>query len=198
MSTHHDLARAQLDPIARAAPPRLVCDRSCCERPSHPLLDRARIRELAALRLGEAVADPNIQALVDRVANELQLPFAAVSIVLDATPYFIVSHGLERWRGVARGSPLEWPLCRQAIDSKVAVAIEDASTHPAVCDNPLVRIDGIRSYLGIPLITSKRHAIGTLCVFGRQPRRFLVLEIARLHELARRVTSELETRRIQR
>lgn len=154
-----------------------------------------RLSELAALRLGEKIDDPVIQAIVDRAADDLHLPLAAISIVLDSAQYFIASHGMSGWLGIARGSPVEWAFCRHAVASREPFVVEDAGNHPVVRDNPLVQIDGIRCYLGMPLITSKDQAIGTLCVLGVQTRSFSPTDLDTLRELAARVMSELEMRR---
>lgn len=156
-----------------------------------------RLAEIAALRLGDDVADPVIQALVDRAADELGLPMAAVSIVLDTAQYFIASHGLEGWIGVVQGTPGEWAFCRSAITTRQPFVVEDSGTHTVVRDNPLTTIDGVRSYLGIPLITSKNRAIGTLCVLGVETRQFSQADLTKLAELADRVLTELEARRQQ-
>ncbi|KIG13015.1 GGDEF domain protein [Enhygromyxa salina] len=157
---------------------------------------RARLEELAALRLGDALDDPIVQSLVDRAADQLQLPVAAVSILLDSAQYFIASRGLEGWIGAAQGTPGEWAFCRHTVDARAPFLVEDAGSHPVVRDNPLVRIDGIRCYLGIPLITSNDHAIGTLCVLGDKTRAFSASEVETLRELAGRVMTNLETRRV--
>jgi GAF domain-containing protein len=154
-----------------------------------------RLREIAALRLGDGVDDPIIQALVDRAADELELPLAAISIVMDAAQYFIASHGLSGWIGVVQGTPVEWAFCRHTIAAREPFMVEDAGTHPVVRDNPLVQIDGIRSYLGVPLITSKDEAIGTLCVLGVETRKFSQADVETLRQLAAGVLTELEARR---
>lgn len=165
------------------------------ELPPLPPHELERLHEIAALRLGDEVSDPIIQALVDRAADELGLPLAAISIVLDSAQYFIASHGLSGWISVVGGSPVEWAFCRHAVATQAPFMVEDAGTHPIVRDNPLVRIDGIRSYLGMPLITSKAQTIGTLCVLGVETRKFSETDVNTLRELAIGVMTELEARR---
>ena len=154
-----------------------------------------RLEEIAALQLGDDVDDPAIQALVNRAADELKLPLAAVTVVLNSAQYFISSKGLTGWVGLARGTPVEWAFCRHAVESREPFMVEDAGTHPVVRDNPLVEIEGVRSYLGMPLITTNDQPIGTLCVFGSDTRRFSKTDIDTLRELASSVMTVLETRR---
>ena len=155
----------------------------------------ARLRDIADLNLGDEVQDPAIQALVDRAADELALPLAAISIVLDSAQYFIASHGLSGWISVSQGTAAEWAFCRNAVTTRQPFVVEDAGDHPVVRDNPLVQIDGIRCYLGIPLITSKNQPIGTLCVLGTETRKFSEADLDLLESLADQVMAELERRR---
>lgn len=156
----------------------------------------ARLREIAELGLAAEIEDERLQAIVDQAAAELDLPIAAISILLDSAQYFIASHGLEGgWIGNAGGTPHEWSFCRNAVDRREPFIVENAAEHPLVRDNPLVRVDGIRSYLGVPLITSKDEAIGALCVIGKQARRFSFDEIGRLRAFARELLPVLEARR---
>ena len=155
----------------------------------------ARLREVAALDLGSAFDDERLQELVDRAADDLDLPVAAVSVVLDSAQYFIASHGLEGWLERVSGTPGEWAFCRHAVDSREPFVVNDAGNHALVHQNPLVRIDGIRSYLGVPLITRGDQAIGTLCVLGLKTRQFSSDDIERMRELAGEVLELLEARR---
>jgi GAF domain-containing protein len=155
----------------------------------------ARLREIAELGLAGEVDEPAIQTLVDRAAQELDLPLAAVSIVLDSAQYFIAQHGIGGWIGAAEGTPSEWAFCRHAVERRKPFIVEDSSRDELVRDNPLVKYDGIRCYLGVPLITSKDQALGTLCVLGSRSRQFTEADIARLRTLADDVLGVLEARR---
>jgi GAF domain-containing protein len=155
-----------------------------------------RLREIAALELGADIDDPALQTLVERAALELELPIAAVSIILDSAQYLIAAHGLgDGWIDAASGTPGEWAFCRNAVDRRAPFIVEDATTHPLVRDNPLVGIDGIRCYLGVPLITRNQQAIGTLCVLGVAARSFSDGDLVRLRTLADDALALLEARR---
>jgi GAF domain-containing protein len=155
----------------------------------------ARLREVAALELGADIDDPALQSLVERAAEQLGLPIAAVSIILDSAQYLIASHGLGGWIGAVSGTPGEWAFCRHAVDRQAPFIVEDAPAHPIVRDNPLVAFEGIRCYLGVPLITRNQQAVGTLCVLGVAPRSFSEADLDQLQVLANEVLTLLETRR---
>jgi hypothetical protein len=52
----------------------------------------------------------------------------------------------------------------------------------------------LRSYLGIPLVTSSGHAIGTLCVVDSEPRRWREDQIETLQSLAAATIATIEYR----
>lgn len=163
--------------------------------PSLDAKELARLQELADLDLGGEVEDPRVQALVTRAAQELELPIAAVSIILDSAQYFVASHGLGGWLETTQGTPGEWAFCHHAITRREPFIVEQADQDPLVSENPLVSIDKVRCYLGVPLITSRDQAIGTLCVLGVEGRSFSLAEVGRMVDLADEVLPLLESRR---
>ncbi|HKP75316.1 MAG TPA: GAF domain-containing protein [Longimicrobiaceae bacterium] len=157
--------------------------------------DEDRLREIAELGLVSPETDAILQATVDEVAERLGLPKAMVTVVLDQAQYFAAQHGVDGWQRDAGGTPVEWSFCAHAVASREPLVIEDATTHPLTRDNPLVTQEDIRCYAGIPLISSRGHALGTLCAIGTQPREFRHDEIDVLRELAAKAVRRIEERR---
>ena len=160
-----------------------------------PVHDTARLEEIAALRLTSPETDAILQQTVDEAAARLSLPIGLVSIVMDEAQFFAAHTGLEGWMAQARGTPNEWSFCINSVRSGEPFVVEDATTHPVVKDIPLVTLDGIRCYAGIPLVTSRGHAVGTLCVIGHESRSFSAEEMETLRGLAARAMERIETRR---
>lgn len=154
--------------------------------------DEARLHEISRLGLISSSVNPSLKRAVDTAAREFNVPIALVSVVLDDAQYFAAMHGIEGWMEQARGTPLEWSFCLNAVRSRKPFIVSDASDDRRVSENPLVQIDGIRSYAGAPLITKNGHAVGAFCVIGAEARQFSACEIARLEGFARRVVEELE------
>ncbi len=161
---------------------------------SDPLIDRERLQEIADLDLLGGDVDEGLDAIARRAATELGLPIGLVSIVLDEAQYFAAQHGLTGMLAETRGTPVEWAFCSHAVRAKKPFVTSDATSHPLTRDTPLVQ-DGIRCYAGIPLVTSKGHAIGTLCVIGTVPRPFPDEDLAVLEDLAAQVVERIEARR---
>ena len=157
--------------------------------------DEARLREIVELDLLSPGVDDILQATVVEAAERLGLPQAMVTVVLDQAQFFAAHHGLDGWMAEARGTPVEWSFCALAVASGEPFVVEDATTHPLTRDNPLVAHEGIRCYAGIPLVTSRGHTLGTLCVCGTEARSFTPEEVDELRELAGRAVARIEERR---
>jgi GAF domain-containing protein len=160
-----------------------------------PVRDTARLAEIAALGVTEAEVDSVLQQTVDEAAARLNLPTAMVSIVMDEAQWFAAHTGLSPWLAEARGTPVEWSFCANAVRSGEPFVVEDATTHPLVKDIPLVALDNVRCYAGIPLTTSTGHTLGTLCVIGNEPRSFSEAELDVLRGLARTAIDRIEGKR---
>jgi GAF domain-containing protein len=163
--------------------------------PADPVKDTARLAEIAALGLTAAEVDEVLQRTVDEAAARLDLPTALVSIVMDEAQWFAAHTGLSGWLAEARGTPVEWSFCANAVRSGKPFVVEDATTHPLVKDIPLVHLDDVRCYAGIPLTTSTGHTLGTLCVIGNEPRSFTEAEMDLLRDLAKTAMARIEARR---
>jgi len=158
------------------------------------LRDTARLEEIAALGLTAPEVDSILQQTVDEAATRLDLPIGLVSIVLDEAQYFLAHRGLSGWLAEARGTPVEWSFCANAVQTGEPFVVEDATTHPLVKDIPLVHLDGVCCYAGIPLVTSRGHTLGTLCVIGTRTRTFTAEDLDTLRELAHRAVEHIEAR----
>ena len=164
--------------------------------PDAPTLeDTARLEEIAELRLNDSDVDGILSEIAAEAAAHFGLPVALVSIVLDRAQYFRGAHGLDGWMATTRGTPAEWSFCQHVVRNREPFVVDDAQTHPLMKDSPLVRMEGIRCYAGVPLVTSRGHVIGSFCVQGPDARSFTDDDIAQLHRYAEQVITRIEQRR---
>jgi GAF domain-containing protein len=157
--------------------------------------DPARLREIAELRLHDPDVDEIFSEVTAEAAAHFALPVALVSIILDQAQYFLGSHGLDGWMATTRGTPAEWSFCQNVVRNRAPFVVNDAQDHSVMQDSPLVRMEGIRCYAGVPLVTSRGQVIGSFCVQGPDARSFTEDDLAQLHRYAEQVITRIEQRR---
>ncbi|MFV0623248.1 GAF domain-containing protein [Sphingomonas sp. ac-8] len=123
-----------------------------------------------------------LRAIVERAAALLDTPIAALTII----------DRERQWCPVAIGLPGELPrqvaFCSYAVRKPgETLCVLDATADTRFSANPLVTPeDGVRFYLGAPLVDEDGLALGAICVLDRTPRESLSDEKrAALQELAR-------------
>ncbi len=162
-----------------------------------PLRDEARLQEIADLDLLSPDVDPILADVAERAASRLGLPVSLVSVVLDEALHVAGFHGPDGlWLAETRGHPVEWSFCAASVRTRGPLVVEDAETHPEHRSNPLVTQDGVRCYAGVPLISSRGHVLGNLCVVGLEQRTFAEQDLAVLRELAEEAVRRIERRRL--
>ena len=158
-----------------------------------PIRDEERITEIARLRLHDDQVDEILDEYSRKAAGEFDLPIGVVSIVMDDVQKFVASHGLEGWIEEVKGTPVEWAFCANSVKSGKEFIVED-SEESIMRDTPLVKMDGVKCYAGVPLITKNDHIVGNFCVIGDEARSFTQREVERLKEYARLVMERIESR----
>lgn len=160
-----------------------------------PLKDVERLRDIAELELESPEVDEVLDLIARRAAEHLNLPTGVVSIVLDEAQYFKAMFGVDGWIGAAKGTPVEWSFCRNVVIEKSEFVVENALENEIMKSSPLVLIEGIRCYAGIPLVTSQGNVIGSFCVSGREERHFSEDDLEVLRDHAAQAMEHIESRR---
>ena len=124
------------------------------------------------------------------------MPIGLVTVVLDGAQCFAGKYGVADWMNETQGTPVEWSFCSTSVRTRREYVLPDARTDAEQKDNPLVTIDGISCYAGVPLITSRGHVVGNICVIGAEPRQFSADEMTELRRIAEDVVAELEASRL--
>jgi GAF domain-containing protein len=161
-----------------------------------PITDRQRLQEIVDLDLLSSEIDTVLAEIARDAATALDLPVALVTIVLDEAQQLAAMHGVPEWVAEIGGMPIEWSFCAHSVRSRQPLVIADATAHPILRDNPSVTQEGVRCYAGIPLITSRGHVLGNLCVLGTETREFSDQDVATLRGFAARAIARIEARRI--
>lgn len=69
--------------------------------------------------------------------------------------------------------------------------VSDAREHPVLKDDLAIRDLGVIAYLGIPLVASDGHVLGTLCVIDGKPRSWSSEQVSLLTDLAASAMTEV-------
>ncbi|HEU5316015.1 MAG TPA: GAF domain-containing protein, partial [Chloroflexota bacterium] len=151
-----------------------------------------RLKALAAYDVLDTPAEQAFDDIALLAAHICHAPIALVSLVDEARQWFKARVGMDLTE-----TPREVAFCAHAINTPDDLfVVPDSHEDPRFADNPLViGQPHLRFYAGAPLVTPDGHAVGTLCVIDRHPRRLDREQAAALRVLAREVTAQLELRR---
>lgn len=115
-------------------------------------------------------------------AELLHAPLAAVNLIFADHQLTVAGVGMEE---IAK--PLASSYCKHVVSRQETLGIASTIDEPLVCHELATTEEGLRSYLGVPLITSDDFVIGALCVADFVPREWTASDIDALETLARRL-----------
>ena len=157
------------------------------------LHDAARLRSLAQVGLG-AQADPQMQAIAERVHRCLGVPVALVSLVGEDRQVFPGMTGLPEPWASSRSTPLQHSFCRHVVTANEPLIVSDARQHPLLQDGPAVDELGAVAYAGMPLTDEAGNVLGSLRAIDRAPRQWTAAQLDLLRGLAEACSTELRLR----
>ena len=136
-------------------------------------------------------SDPDLDSLADLAALIADTRIALLSIVEEDEQVFKAAVGID-----AESTPRDLSFCGHAIlGGPAPMVVPDARQDARFADNPLVTGDpNVVFYAGIPLLTSRGHSIGTLCVVDDKPRELSERQMKALERLAGQAAGLIEAR----
>ena len=152
-----------------------------------------RLKALAEYHLLDSVPEQAFDDLTQLAAQICGCPIALVSVVDETRQWFKSRLGIDTTE-----TPREHSFCAHAIlEPERLMIVPDAAHDARFANNPYVTRDPhIRFYAGAPLLTQNGHAIGSLCVIDRAPRKLADPQLAALRILGRQASYLLELRRV--
>jgi signal transduction histidine kinase len=106
--------------------------------------------------------------------------------------------GLEKFRSLPTNPNLRlelagWEYCHdRVIAGDNRLSIPNCQQHPQLAQSPLCQVHGVRSYLGLPIITAASDRLGTIAILDFKPRKFSERDSDLLQLISRLVASEFE------
>jgi GAF domain-containing protein len=167
-------------------------------------IEREQVRYQALNKLGLINSHDSLAILEEATqssSNFLETPIALLSIFVDSQQLIksvvgLNSLGFNQELVVRKQVPPSESFCIHVVDSLTALAINNTLKDPFFCQSLLTQHCGVRSYLGVPLITTTGECIGTLAVMDLQPRKFATKDIQFLGILARLTMTQLENQEV--
>jgi len=154
--------------------------------------EASRLLALRSMEVLDTDPESDFDDIVALASEVCAAPISLVTLVDADRQWFKAKVGL-----AADETSRDVSFCAHAILGKDLLVIPDATADARFADNPYVKSDpGVRFYAGAPLVTSDGYALGTLCVVDHHPHRLSLDQLRALRALARKVTEQLDLRRV--
>jgi len=145
-----------------------------------------RLAVLRSRRLLDTGASEAFDRITRLAGSLFGAPIALVTLVDSDRLWFKSRLGVD-----ASEVPRSTAICDHSIRSRDVMVVEDLALDPRFHASPMLA-QGFHFYAGAPLRTRAGHALGTLCILDRAPRRFGAAETRQLADLAALVLSQIE------
>lgn len=157
-----------------------------------------RMRALARYDLDSASLRSELDEVAEQTSARVGAPISFVNLVLDTVQVLAGRHGLPtgHWTVQADGMPAEWSICAYAVEQRTPYVRTDLSRDPLHADSPLVAVEGLVSYAGMPVLDADGLVLGMHCVMDVRPRQFTADHLVALREGAARSAEILDRHRL--
>lgn len=161
-------------------------------KPTIPANEIDRQKELVSYSILDSLPEKEYDEITFLASQICDTPISLISLLDDTRQWFKSHHGL----GVSE-TPKELAFCAHAInDENNPLIVEDSREDKRFFDNPLVTEDpNVVFYAGMPLVTTKGFALGTLCVIDNEPKVLNESQIKALEALSNQLMKLLELRK---
>src|SRR5215210_3886723 len=133
--------------------------------------EERRLAELDYLDVMRPDPDHVLQEIVDEVRLTFQTELCMVNLDLSDVQYFRAWSGnLPEELALARQDPLKRSMCKYVVGTVKPLCVPDFLATEEFKEQYFCVNYGIRFYAGTPLVTSRGHTIGTLCLLDTSPR----------------------------
>jgi excisionase family DNA binding protein len=155
-----------------------------------PSDEAARLAAVQASGLLDTPPEQVFDRLTWLATQVTDCPIAMLTLLTSERAWFKSRVGVD-----VPSTPRSWAFCSHTILQDGSFTVGDTAADARFADNPLVTGEPhVRFYGGVPVRDAAGHALGTLCVLDREPRRLRDRELKALEELADIAAEELRRR----
>jgi diguanylate cyclase (GGDEF)-like protein len=149
--------------------------------------ETGRLASLRGLGILDTPAEARFDSITRLAQRLLRVEASMISLVDERRIWYKSTTGT-----ASESERSAFSFCAQAIQKSEPLLVEDATSHPLFCNNPIVQgATPMRFYAGIPLRTADGYQHGTLCVVDRERRSLTADELDDLRALAANAEREL-------
>ena len=161
-------------------------------RASGLLYDELRLQAVSAVLPSDAGADHDFDRLARLAALALRTPTSFITLIDGSNQHFRGVCGPSQAMGESRSGSHANSLFRHTVVEGAIVSIPNIAMDPLFSNNATVEALGIMAYIGIPLVTTQGHTIGSMCGIDYEPRDWTAEEIDLLRDYAAIAVGQLE------
>lgn len=151
-----------------------------------PENEEQRNRSVESLGQLDTPAEERFDRLTRLAKRAFDTPFCMMTLIHRDRQWFKSAQG-----HVIPETPRIESFCKQTIMDNKTLVVPDARTDSRFFDMPVVFDMGIRFYAGVPIHSTDRQRVGTLCILDTEKKSFEQEDRALLEDLALCVESEL-------
>jgi GAF domain-containing protein len=155
--------------------------------------DAARTEEVDELGIAAPAPDDASGRFLAQIQRLVGFPLLFVSVIRGPRVGYRVQIGLD---GAGKDRRRETTFCTHTVAIGEPMVVPNAAVEPFFRGSAMVLREGIKSYVGVPLRTSRGVIVGNVCAMDYVPRR-IGPEVVRVFELyAEPIVAEIERPRL--
>jgi hypothetical protein len=160
--------------------------------PTIPSNEQERLQALYEFEILDTLPEKDFDHLTTIASQICSTPISLITLIDASRQWFKSTHGIS-----VTETDREYSFCAHAINTPQRImVVPDTRLDERFADNPFVTDEPkVIFYAGVPLVTEKGYALGTLCILDNKPRTVSEEQYDALRALASQVVRLLELRK---